>query len=215
MNTTAFNASFPGTRLRRMRRNDFSRRLMRESVLTPDDLIYPVFVLDSRDRVEAVASMPGVERQSVDRLLQTAAVLAVGGAADMVSAVFRSTILQEAASDELRGRLQGVFTVVVAGGPRIADAVHGAAAAVVGTTVAAAGGGVAAQVAHRTRERRKQLVRFLRVHAVAQLVQRTAEQDFPVKQRVRSLTAPEKACRTARRCPLRRCGKHRQRLPAK
>ncbi|MGX9670471.1 MFS transporter [Mycobacterium sp. HM-7] len=68
--------------------------------------------------------------------------LAVGGAADMVSAVFRSTILQEAASDELRGRLQGVFTVVVAGGPRIADAVHGAAAAVVGTTVAATGGGV-------------------------------------------------------------------------
>jgi len=69
------------------------------------------------------------------------AFLAIGGAADMVSAVFRSTILQEAASDELRGRLQGVFTVVVAGGPRIADAVHGAAAAVVGTTVAAAGGG--------------------------------------------------------------------------
>jgi hypothetical protein len=49
--------------------------------------------------------------------------------------------LQQAASDELRGRLQGVFTVVVAGGPRLADAVHGAAAAVVGTTVAAAGGG--------------------------------------------------------------------------
>ena len=45
------------------------------------------------------------------------------------------------ASDELRGRLQGVFTVVVAGGPRLADAVHGAAAAAVGTTVAAAGGG--------------------------------------------------------------------------
>ncbi len=67
--------------------------------------------------------------------------LAVGGAADMASAAFRSTILQEAASDELRGRLQGVFTVVVAGGPRLADAVHGAAAAVVGTTVAAAGGG--------------------------------------------------------------------------
>ncbi|MGY4711011.1 MFS transporter [Mycolicibacterium sp. CBM1] len=68
--------------------------------------------------------------------------LAVGGAADMVSAAFRSTILQEAASDELRGRLQGVFLVVVAGGPRLADAVHGAAAAAVGTTVAAAGGGV-------------------------------------------------------------------------
>jgi len=52
------------------------------------------------------------------------AFLAVGGAADMVSAAFRSTILQQVASDELRGRLQGVFTVVVAGGPRLADAVH-------------------------------------------------------------------------------------------
>jgi hypothetical protein len=69
------------------------------------------------------------------------AFLAIGGAADMVSAAFRSTILQQAASDELRGRLQGVFTVVVAGGPRMADAVHGGAAAVVGTTAAAAGGG--------------------------------------------------------------------------
>jgi MFS family permease len=68
--------------------------------------------------------------------------LAVGGAADMVSAAFRSSILQEAASDDLRGRLQGVFIVVVAGGPRLADAVHGASAAAVGTTVAAAGGGV-------------------------------------------------------------------------
>lgn len=69
------------------------------------------------------------------------AFLAVGGAADMVSAAFRTTILQEAASDDLRGRLQGVFIVVVAGGPRLADTVHGAGAAVVGTTVAAAGGG--------------------------------------------------------------------------
>jgi MFS family permease len=68
--------------------------------------------------------------------------LAIGGAADMVSSAFRSTILQEAASDDLRGRLQGVFTVVVAGGPRLADALHGAAAAAVGTTVAAAGGGL-------------------------------------------------------------------------
>ena len=70
------------------------------------------------------------------------AFLALGGAADMVSAAFRSTILQEVASDDLRGRLQGVFIVVVGGGPRLADAVHGAAAAAVGTTVAAAGGGV-------------------------------------------------------------------------
>ena len=70
------------------------------------------------------------------------AFLAIGGAADMVSAAFRSTILQEVASDDLRGRLQGVFIVVVGGGPRLADAVHGAAAAAVGTTVAATGGGL-------------------------------------------------------------------------
>lgn len=69
------------------------------------------------------------------------ACLAFGGAADMVSAAFRSTILQEAASDDVRGRLQGVFIVVVAGGPRLADVVHGVAAAWVGTTLAAAGGG--------------------------------------------------------------------------
>ncbi len=68
--------------------------------------------------------------------------LAIGGAADMVSAAFRSTILQEVASDDLRGRLQGVFIVVVGGGPRLADAVHGAAGAALGTTVAAAGGGL-------------------------------------------------------------------------
>jgi MFS family permease len=68
--------------------------------------------------------------------------LAIGGAADMVSAAFRSTILQEVASDDLRGRLQGVFIVVVGGGPRLADAVHGAAAATLGTTVAATGGGL-------------------------------------------------------------------------
>ncbi|WP_046301222.1 MFS transporter [Mycobacterium sp. UM_Kg27] len=67
--------------------------------------------------------------------------LAVGGAADMVSAAFRSSMLQQAASDEIRGRLQGVFTVIVAGGPRLADAVHGAAGAVVGTAAASAGGG--------------------------------------------------------------------------
>lgn len=70
------------------------------------------------------------------------AFLVVGGAADMVSSAFRNTILQQAASDELRGRLQGVFIVVVAGGPRVADTLHGAAAAAVGTTAAAAGGGV-------------------------------------------------------------------------
>jgi MFS family permease len=85
----------------------------------------------------------GLAHGSTGALLWIAlAFLAIGGTADMVSAAFRSTILQQVASDELRGRLQGVFTVVVAGGPRLADAVHGAAAAAVGTTVAAAGGGV-------------------------------------------------------------------------
>ena len=66
------NGSFPGTRMRRMRRDDFSRRLMRESVLTVDDFIYPVFVLEGEGRVEKVGSMPGVERQSLDVLLKTA-----------------------------------------------------------------------------------------------------------------------------------------------
>jgi porphobilinogen synthase len=63
---------FPAVRMRRMRRDEFSRRLMRESVLTTNDLIYPVFVLDGKARVEKVASMPGVERMSVDRLLPVA-----------------------------------------------------------------------------------------------------------------------------------------------
>ncbi len=61
------------TRPRRMRRDEFSRRLMRENVVTANDLIYPVFVLDGEGRTEAVASMPGVTRQSIDVLLKTAA----------------------------------------------------------------------------------------------------------------------------------------------
>lgn len=70
------------------------------------------------------------------------AMLVIGGAADMVSAAFRMAMLQSAATDEMRGRLQGVFVVVVAGGPRIADVAHGSAAVLVGTATAAAGGGV-------------------------------------------------------------------------
>ncbi|MFC7726289.1 MFS transporter [Nocardioides sp. GCM10028917] len=68
--------------------------------------------------------------------------LAVGGAADMASAAFRTSMLQAAADDSVRGRLQGIFIVVVAGGPRVADVLHGATAAVTGAAVAAAGGGV-------------------------------------------------------------------------
>jgi MFS family permease len=68
--------------------------------------------------------------------------LVVGGAADMASSAFRNSMLMSAASDAVRGRLQGVFIVVVAGGPRIADVVHGAAAAALGPAVTAAAGGV-------------------------------------------------------------------------
>src|SRR4029078_13687020 len=62
----------PAARMRRMRRNDFSRRLMRESVLTTNDLIFPVFIQEGKNRTNKVASMPGVERLSVDRLLPVA-----------------------------------------------------------------------------------------------------------------------------------------------
>jgi MFS family permease len=73
--------------------------------------------------------------------------LAVAGAADLVSAVFRSTMLQVVATDEMRGRMQGVFIVVVAGGPRLADIWHGPVADLVGTGPTAAGGGIAVVVA--------------------------------------------------------------------
>ncbi|WP_439959808.1 MFS transporter [Streptomyces abyssomicinicus] len=69
------------------------------------------------------------------------ACLAAGGVADMVSMVFRGAILLSAATDEMRGRMQGVFTVVVAGGPRLADVLHGTAAAGAGTRWAVVGGG--------------------------------------------------------------------------
>ena len=60
---------FPQRRMRRNRRDDFSRRLVREHVVTTDDLIYPVFVIDGKGRREAVASMPGIERVTPDQLL--------------------------------------------------------------------------------------------------------------------------------------------------
>ena len=64
--------SFPAVRRRRMRRDEFSRRLMRETTLTPGDLIYHLFVRDGKARTEPVASMPGVERMTIDRLLGVA-----------------------------------------------------------------------------------------------------------------------------------------------
>ena len=63
---------FPATRLRRLRRDDFTRRLVRENNVTVDDLIYPVFVLDGEKKRQAIASMPGVERLSLDLLLPVA-----------------------------------------------------------------------------------------------------------------------------------------------
>ena len=63
---------FPARRMRRNRRDDFSRRLVRENTLSPADLIYPVFVIDGKNRREPVASMPGVERVTPDLLLAVA-----------------------------------------------------------------------------------------------------------------------------------------------
>ena len=69
----SFHASFPQGRPRRLRRDEFTRNLVREHALTTHDLIYPVFVLDGQQRRESVASMPGVERLSLDLLLPVAA----------------------------------------------------------------------------------------------------------------------------------------------
>ncbi|OIP15406.1 MAG: delta-aminolevulinic acid dehydratase [Betaproteobacteria bacterium CG2_30_59_46] len=63
---------YPHKRMRRMRHDEFSRRMMRETVLTPADFIYPVFVLDGNNRTEKVASMPGVIRQTLDKLFHQA-----------------------------------------------------------------------------------------------------------------------------------------------
>jgi porphobilinogen synthase len=73
MTTSPFvNGRFPATRPRRMRRDDFSRRLMRETTLTPDDLIFPVFVQEGAGIRQPVASMPGIERLSIDLLVSEA-----------------------------------------------------------------------------------------------------------------------------------------------
>ncbi|MFZ8928297.1 MAG: porphobilinogen synthase [Pseudohongiellaceae bacterium] len=68
MSDNRYNRQFPAARMRRMRADDFSRRLMRDTVLTPDDLIYPVFVIEGKGSREPVPSMPGVERLTLDEL---------------------------------------------------------------------------------------------------------------------------------------------------
>ncbi|WNC68334.1 porphobilinogen synthase [Thalassotalea nanhaiensis] len=75
MNNNNQFGQYPARRLRRMRKDDFSRRLMAENQLTVNDLIYPVFVLEGENQVEKIASMPGVERKSIDLLLEEAAEL--------------------------------------------------------------------------------------------------------------------------------------------
>ncbi len=73
------NIKFPSIRMRRMRKNDFSRRLMRENKLTVDDLIYPVFVIEGTNKREKIDSMPGVERLSMDLLVEEARELYILG----------------------------------------------------------------------------------------------------------------------------------------
>ncbi|MGM7648548.1 MFS transporter [Nocardia sp. JW2] len=68
--------------------------------------------------------------------------LAIAGVGDLISVIFRSTMIQQIATDDVRGRLQGLFTVAVAGGQRLGDLSHGVTAALVGTTIAASGGGM-------------------------------------------------------------------------
>lgn len=72
MTQSIINSGFPNQRPRRMRKDDFSRRLMRENVLTVNDLIYPCFVLEGSNQREEVKSMPGVDRLSIDLLLKEA-----------------------------------------------------------------------------------------------------------------------------------------------
>ena len=80
-------------------------------------------------------------------LLPAAAALMAAGAADTVSGVFRNTILQSATPDAMRGRLQGIFIVVVAGGPRLGDAVAGGNGQWLGEGMAALAGGLACVLA--------------------------------------------------------------------
>ena len=96
VDTQAF-GGFPFNRMRRMRRDDFSRRLMRETTLTPDDFIYPVFVLEGGGEREPVASMPGVERMSIDLLVEEAKAVAALGIPAM--ALFPVTPLSAKSED--------------------------------------------------------------------------------------------------------------------
>ena len=93
--------------------------------------------------IVAFGGAVGLAPQSRTLMLWVAVLaLVIGGAADMASSAFRNSMLMSVASDAVRGRLQGVYIVVVVGGPRIADVVHGGAAAAFGTAFTAAVGGI-------------------------------------------------------------------------
>ena len=72
MSFTSQRGAFPNTRMRRLRANDFSRRMVRESSLSPSDFIYPVFILEGNGKREAIPSMPGIDRLSIDLLVEEA-----------------------------------------------------------------------------------------------------------------------------------------------
>ena len=110
--TQYVHSPFPARRPRRLRAHDFSRRLVREQVLTVDDLIYPVFVLEGENRREPVASMPGVERLSLDRLLAEAAELVALG---IPAIALFPVVGQEAKSDTAEAAWddQGLVPTVV------------------------------------------------------------------------------------------------------
>ena len=98
---TTLSGRYPNTRPRRMRRDDFSRRLMRENTLTVNDLIYPVFVIEGENQREAIASMPGVERLTIDLLVEEAQAVAALGVPAMalfpvVGAAKKSDLAEEA-----------------------------------------------------------------------------------------------------------------------
>jgi len=101
--TFSYKGTFPGVRPRRMRRDAFSRRMMRETTLTADDFIYPVFVLDGNGREEPVESLPGVSRKSFDKLAHDAeACVALGVPAMALFPVIPSNLKSADASQAWR-----------------------------------------------------------------------------------------------------------------
>ncbi len=108
-------AAYPNKRMRRMRRDNFSRNLMRENTLTAHDLIYPVFVLDGNNRSEVIASMPGISRLTLDKLLvQAEECVALGIPAIALFPVITHALKTEDAREALNpdGLVPRVVTVL-------------------------------------------------------------------------------------------------------